>query len=133
MLGVCVFGKEPGLPVMHRGEHRVHVGACHCRGRGLAAWLCSGHRLPPTSPLRSTTRAPCCCCCCCCRRRDVYERAELSRGTYEIVATKEYMVRAPQPVIHVFCIDVSQPAIASGATAATCQCIEQVLDSLQGE
>lgn len=66
------------------------------------------------------------------RRRDVYERAELSRGTYEIVATKEYMVRAPQPVIHVFCIDVSQPAIASGATAATCQCIEQVLDSLQG-
>jgi hypothetical protein len=63
----------------------------------------------------------------------VYERAELSRGTYEIVATKEYMVRAPQPVIHVFCIDVSQPAIASGATAATCQCIEQVLDSLQGE
>jgi hypothetical protein len=69
---------------------------------------------------------------CLCRRRDVYERAELSRGTYEIVATKEYMVRAPQPVIHVFCIDVSQPAIASGATAATCQCIEQVLDSLQG-
>lgn len=63
----------------------------------------------------------------------MYERAELSRGTYEIVATKEYMVRAPQPVIHVFCIDVSQPAIASGATAATCQCIEQVLDSLQGE
>jgi hypothetical protein len=48
------------------------------------------------------------------------------------VATNEYMVRAPQPVIHVFCIDVSQPAIASGATAATCQCIEQVLDSLQG-
>lgn len=63
----------------------------------------------------------------------MYERAELSCGTYEIVATREYMVRAPQPVIHVFCIDVSQPAMASGATAATCQCIEQVLDSLQGE
>lgn len=63
----------------------------------------------------------------------MYERAELSRGTYEIVATKEYMVRAAQPVIHVFCIDVSAPAIASGATAATCQCIEQVLDSIQGE
>lgn len=67
-----------------------------------------------------------------CRRRDVYERAELSCGTYEIVATKAYMVRDPQPVIHVFCIDVSQPAIASGATAATCSCIEQILDSLQG-
>jgi hypothetical protein len=32
----------------------------------------------------------------------------------------------------VFAIDVSGPAVASGATAATCQCIEQVLDSLQG-
>lgn len=62
----------------------------------------------------------------------MYERAELSCGTYEIVATKEYMVRAPQPVIHVFCIDVSQPAVATGATAATCSCIEQILDSLQG-
>jgi hypothetical protein len=38
-----------------------------------------------------------------------------------------------QPVIHVFAIDVSGPALASGATAATCQCIEQVLDCLQGE
>lgn len=68
-----------------------------------------------------------------CRRRDAYERPELSCGTYEIAATKEYMVRAPQPVIHVFCIDVSQPAVASGATAATCLCIREVLDSLQGE
>jgi hypothetical protein len=37
------------------------------------------------------------------------------------------------PVIHVFLIDVGHAAVASGATAATCQCIEQVLDSLQGE
>lgn len=67
------------------------------------------------------------------RRRDAEERAELSRGTYEVVATKEYMIRPPQPVIHVFLIDVSHPAVATAATAAACQCVEQVLDSLQGE
>lgn len=115
---------------MHRGERGVHADACHWRRHGDAA-CCEAATVCPHQPLQPTTPIPCCCCCC--RRRDVYERAELSRGTYEIVATKEYMVRAPQPVIHVFCIDVSQPAIASGATAATCQCIEQVLDSLQGE
>jgi hypothetical protein len=67
------------------------------------------------------------------RRRDALERAELSCGSYEVVATKEYFVRLAMPVIHVFVIDVGHAAVASGATAATCQCIEQVLDSLQGE
>lgn len=66
------------------------------------------------------------------RRRDTYERAELSCGTYEVVASKEYFARPAMPVIHVFLIDVGHAAVASGATAATCQCIEQVLDSLQG-
>lgn len=66
------------------------------------------------------------------RRRDVYERPELCRGSYEVMATKEYFVRPPMPVTHVFLIDVSSTAVASGATAATCLCIEQVLDSLQG-
>eukprot|EP00879_Flechtneria_rotunda_P003737 GHRR01003975.1.p1 GENE.GHRR01003975.1~~GHRR01003975.1.p1 ORF type:complete len:914 (+),score=321.96 GHRR01003975.1:246-2744(+) len=66
------------------------------------------------------------------RRRDMYERAELSCGTYEVVATKEYFARPAMPVIHVFLMDVGHAAVASGATAATCQCIEQVLDALQG-
>jgi hypothetical protein len=48
------------------------------------------------------------------------------RGTYEIVATHDYMVRPPMPVTHVFLIDVSMAALGSGATAAACQCIEQV-------
>jgi protein transport protein SEC24 len=73
------------------------------------------------------------CCATLCRRRDTYERAELSCGTYEVVATQEYFARPAMPVIHVFLIDVGHAAVASGATAATCQCIEQVLDSLQGE
>lgn len=72
-------------------------------------------------------------CLCCCRRRDTYDRAELCMGSYEVVATKEYFARPAMPVIHVFLIDVGHVAVQSGATAATCQCIEQVLDSLQGE
>ena len=61
------------------------------------------------------------------------ERPELSKGTYECYATAEYMVRAPQPVIHAFVVDVGHAAVATGATRAACECIEQVLDSLQGE
>lgn len=66
------------------------------------------------------------------RRRDADERPELCRGTYEVAATRDYMVRPPQAVSHVFVIDASGPAIASGATAAACQCVEQVLDAVQG-
>jgi hypothetical protein len=66
------------------------------------------------------------------RRRDSYERAELSCGTYEVVATPEYSVRPPMPVTHVFLVDVGHAAVASGATAAACMCIEQVLDAVQG-
>ena len=50
----------------------------------------------------------------------------MNSGTYEVVATRDYMVRPPMPVTHVFAVDVSGPALASGATAAACQCIEQV-------
>jgi len=53
-------------------------------------------------------------------------RPTTPRGTYEIVATRDYMVRPPMPVIHVFLIDVSNAALGSGATAAACQCVEQV-------
>lgn len=50
----------------------------------------------------------------------------------QIKATKDYMVRPPQPVIHLFLIEVSHAAVVTGATAAACQCIEQVLESIQG-
>ncbi len=36
------------------------------------------------------------------------------------------------PVTHVFLVDVGHAAVASGATAAACMCIEQVLDAVQG-
>jgi hypothetical protein len=60
------------------------------------------------------------------------ERPELSKGTYEIAATPEYAIRPPMAVTHVFLIDVSHTAVATGANKAACQCVEQALDSLQG-
>ncbi|KAG8388134.1 hypothetical protein BUALT_Bualt02G0094300 [Buddleja alternifolia] len=64
------------------------------------------------------------------RRRDADERPELCRGTVEFVATKEYMVRDPMPAVFFFLIDVSMNAIQTGATAAACSAINQVIANL---
>ncbi|KAL3835375.1 hypothetical protein ACJIZ3_010111 [Penstemon smallii] len=64
------------------------------------------------------------------RRRDAYERPELCRGTVEFVASKEYMVRDPMPAVFFFLIDVSMNAIQTGATAAACSAINQVIADL---
>ncbi|KAB2617882.1 transport protein Sec24-like [Pyrus ussuriensis x Pyrus communis] len=64
------------------------------------------------------------------RRRDADERPELCRGTVEFVASKEYMVRDPMPAVYFFLIDVSMNAIQTGATAAACSAISQVIADL---
>lgn len=64
------------------------------------------------------------------RRRDADERPELCRGTVEFVASKEYMVRDPMPAVYFFLIDVSMNAIQTGATAAACSAISQVISDL---
>ncbi|XP_059643619.1 protein transport protein SEC24 C-like [Cornus florida] len=64
------------------------------------------------------------------RRRDADDRPELCRGTVEFVATKEYMVRDPMPAVFFFLIDVSMNAIQTGATAAACSAINQVIADL---
>ncbi|KAH0671423.1 hypothetical protein KY290_026782 [Solanum tuberosum] len=64
------------------------------------------------------------------RRRDADERPELCRGTVEFVATKEYMVREPMPAVYFFLIDVSMNAIQTGAAAAACSAISQVISDL---
>ncbi|XP_071724214.1 protein transport protein SEC24 C-like, partial [Rutidosis leptorrhynchoides] len=64
------------------------------------------------------------------RRRDADERPELCRGTVEFVATREYMVRDPMPAVYFFVIDVSMNAVQTGATAAACSAISQVIDDL---
>ncbi|CAI9115465.1 OLC1v1016370C3 [Oldenlandia corymbosa var. corymbosa] len=64
------------------------------------------------------------------RRRDADERPELCRGTVEFVATKEFTVRDPMPAVYFFLIDVSLNAIQTGATAAACSAISQVIGDL---
>ncbi|KAI5348283.1 hypothetical protein L3X38_001170 [Prunus dulcis] len=64
------------------------------------------------------------------RRRDADDRPELCRGTVEFVASKEYMVRDPMPAVYFFLVDVSMNAIQTGATAAACSAINQVIADL---
>ncbi|GIL50904.1 hypothetical protein Vafri_6870 [Volvox africanus] len=66
------------------------------------------------------------------RRRDADERPELCRGTVEYLASKEYVFRPPMAPAHVFLIDVSQTAIATGATASLCRAVAASLDRIQG-
>ncbi|KAK9809653.1 hypothetical protein WJX73_000552 [Symbiochloris irregularis] len=67
------------------------------------------------------------------RRRDASERPELSKGSVEFRATlPHFMVRPPMPPTHLFLVDVSHTAIATGATAAVCAAIAECLDGLQG-
>jgi len=64
------------------------------------------------------------------KRKDREERPELMNSTVEIVAPGEYMVRAPQPPVFFFVIDVSQNALNGGYVKAATDAILQSLDSL---
>jgi len=64
------------------------------------------------------------------RRRDIDERPELLNGSVELVAPAEYMVRAPQPPVYVFLIDVSLRAVQSGMLATAVSTIKSCLEQL---
>ena len=49
-----------------------------------------------------------------------------------MTVTAEYQARPPMRPTHFFLIEVSQPAIASGATAAACSSLAKLLDELPG-
>ncbi|ODN85852.1 protein transporter SEC24 [Cryptococcus wingfieldii CBS 7118] len=61
---------------------------------------------------------------------DRWARAELNHGAVEFIAPTEYMVRAPQPPVYIFVIDVSASAIQSGMVATAARTILESLDSL---
>eukprot|EP00392_Amoebophrya_sp_AT5.2_P004241 g4249.t1 len=61
------------------------------------------------------------------RRADLHERPELCNGAVEFIATGDYMVRAPQPPVYLFLIEVSAQAIASGYTAEVCAGLRHTL------
>lgn len=58
---------------------------------------------------------------------DRWNRYELNHSVVEFVAPQEYMVRPPQPLVYLFCFDVSYAAVSSGLLATSARTI---LDSL---
>ena len=63
-------------------------------------------------------------------RRDAEERPELCKGSVEFAATREYMIRPPMPFSHMFMVDASASAVASGALSTACSCISLALDAI---
>ncbi|CAG8554291.1 7755_t:CDS:10 [Diversispora eburnea] len=58
---------------------------------------------------------------------------ELNHAVVEFVAPTEYMVRPPQPPVYLFVIDVSFPAVQSGAVATAAKTILESLDRIPNE
>ncbi|KAM4808851.1 protein transport protein Sec24D [Rhinophrynus dorsalis] len=69
------------------------------------------------------------------RRLDHYERPELSRGSYEYVATLDYCRKnkTPNPPAFIFMIDVSYNNIKNGVVRLICEELKTLLDKLPRE
>ncbi|KAJ7280074.1 Sec23/Sec24 trunk domain-containing protein [Mycena rebaudengoi] len=61
---------------------------------------------------------------------DRWARAELNHSVVEFIVPTEYMVRAPQPAVYVFLIDVSHAAIQSGMVATATRVLHENLDRI---
>ncbi|XP_051284770.1 protein transport protein Sec24D isoform X2 [Dicentrarchus labrax] len=69
------------------------------------------------------------------RRVDLYERPELSLGSYEFIATMEYCKnnKRPNPPAYIFMIDVSYNNIKSGLVRLICDELKTLLENLPRE
>ncbi|RCK63483.1 Protein transport protein SEC24 [Candida viswanathii] len=65
--------------------------------------------------------------------KNKFDRVELNHSVVEFVAPKEYMARAPQPIVYTFIIDVSIHAIQSGLTGTITRTILESLDRIPNE
>ena len=61
---------------------------------------------------------------------DRWQRPELNYSVMDFVAPQEYLVRAPQPLIYVFLLDVSYASVSSGLLATAARCITESLDRI---
>lgn len=64
---------------------------------------------------------------------DRWSRPELNYACVEYLAPTEYMVRAPQPPVFMFIIDVSSNAVKSGAARTSVEGIMAAIDQLPNE
>ena len=65
--------------------------------------------------------------------KNKFDRVELNHSVVEFIAPKEYMARAPQPIVYVFIIDVSVHAVSSGLTGTITRTILESLDRIPNE
>lgn len=65
--------------------------------------------------------------------KNKFDRVELNHSVVEFIAPKEYMARAPQPIVYTFIIDVSVHAIQSGLTGTITRTILESLDRIPNE
>ncbi|KAG9326896.1 hypothetical protein KVV02_001420 [Mortierella alpina] len=64
---------------------------------------------------------------------DRWQRKELNHAVVEYIAPTEYMVRPPQPLVYMFVIDVSYPAIQCGMVATAATTILESLDRIPND
>lgn len=64
---------------------------------------------------------------------DRWQRKELNHAVVEYIAPAEYMVRPPQPLVYLFVIDVSYPAIQCGMVATAATTILESLDRIPND
>lgn len=62
--------------------------------------------------------------------KNKFDRVELNNAVVEFIAPKEYMARAPQPIVYTFIIDVSINAVQSGLTGTITRTILESLDRI---
>lgn len=61
---------------------------------------------------------------------DRWQRPELNYSVVEFIAPQEYMVRAPQPLLYLFLLDVSHASVVNGLLATSARCILESLDRI---
>lgn len=66
------------------------------------------------------------------QRRDAAQRPELSRGSVDLVVTKDYCVRPVQEPIYVFILDASPASVTSGLLKTAIDAIRMAIDYLPG-
>ncbi|KAG7661982.1 SEC24 [[Candida] subhashii] len=65
--------------------------------------------------------------------KNKFDRVELNHSVVEFIAPKEYMARAPQPIVYTFIIDVSVHAVQSGLTGTISRTILESLDRIPNQ